>query len=397
MNEQGQEHFGDASLTPEGAAAIDAIFEHGYAPGTHEQTPTGHLLSLLGTPLAGEDPELLADLTVVRLQRALDTGDPELTHRDADALDAWVMAEFDASRVPAALRERAERLERLAVMTAEPAGAESSAGDLIERTLARVQIEADAQDDRMQLRPSVWSRVRLADVASLAAALLIAVSIIVPSAGAVRNQQARMACFGNMQGASAAMGLYANANKESLPVATRSFGGSWMEVGTTPERSNSANLYTLVVTGHLPLEALACDGNPHAATGEPDAGARDWRSLPEVSYSYQIMAGWHPLWRESIGAEPTVILADRSPVVIRAVARKPIDPYAGSPNHDESGHHVLRTDGSSDYLRSPIVNGDNIWLPRVVEQIIAKYEATQGVTIHGSERPTGPGDTFLGP
>ncbi len=380
-------------LSPEDERALDALLEQGFDPAdANANSPLARLLSLLGTPLDDEQQDVLADLTVLRARQF--AGNPELTNRDADALDAWVMHGYDVSKVPAALRDRAEQLDRLA---ASAIRVDAGAGDLIERTLAHVQTRIDAEEDRMIARPSAWSRIRLADIVSVAAALLIGVSIIWPAASAVRSQQTRLACASNMQAAGAAMGLYATANRESLPVATASFGGSWLDVGTTPERSNSANLFTLVRTGHVPMEGLACRGNPDAATDPADPDQHDWRALPEVSYSYQIVSGWRPVWRERTeSGEPAIVLADRSPVVIRAVAGKPIDPYAGSPNHDGTRHHVLRTDGTAEYLRSPVVGGDNIWLPRVIERILKDIETREGL-IRGSERPVGPGDVFLGP
>ncbi|MEQ8770582.1 MAG: hypothetical protein RIB60_08745 [Phycisphaerales bacterium] len=380
-------------LSPEDERALDALLEQGFdANDANTDSPLARLLALLGTPLDDEQPDVLADLTVLRARQL--SSEPELTNRDADALDAWVMHGYDSSKVPAALRDRAQRLDHLA---ASATALDAGSSDLIERTLAHVQSHIDAEEDRMLARPSAWSRFRLADIVSVAAALLIGVSIIWPAANTVRDQQSRMACASNMQAAGAAMGLYATANHESLPMATASFGGSWLDVGTTPERSNSANLFTLVRTGHVPMEGLACKGNPTAAKDPAEPGQQDWHNLPEVSYSYQIVAGWRPVWRERTEAgEPTIVLADRSPVVRRAVEGKPIDPYAGSPNHGDARHHVLRTDGSAEYLTSPVVDGDNIWLPRVIELILKDIETREGL-IRGSERPVGSGDVFLGP
>ncbi len=381
-------------LNPEDERAVDALLEHGLNPDDAlTDSPVARLLTLLATPLGDEQPDVLADLTVLRARQL--SAEPELTRRDADALDAWVMHGYDSSKVPAALRDRAQRLDKLA---ASATAADAGSSDLIERTLAHVQSHIDAEEERLEVRPSAWSRFRLADIVSVAAALLIGVSIVWPAASAVRSQQSRIACASNMQAAGAAMGLYATANHESLPMATASFGGTWLDVGTTPERSNSANLFTLVRTGHVPMEGLACNGNPTAATDPATPDQRDWHNLPEVSYSYQIVAGWRPAWRERTDSgKPAIVLADRSPVVRRAVEGKPIDPYAGSPNHGDARHHVLRTDGTAEYLNSPVVDGDNIWLPRVIELILKDIETREGLTIRGSERPVGPGDVFLGP
>lgn len=388
-----QNSGGDAfKLNGEDAAALDALLEHGLNIDDPElaSTRVGRLLALLGTPVAGED-QALADVTVVRALRA---GEAVLTAQDAEALDAWVMHGYDAGRVPGKLRERAKKLEALAqaASTGEVGG---DRADLVERTLGRVQETIDAEGERMRVRPSVWSRFRLADVVSVAAMLLIGASVVMPAMSAVRSQQQQSACAGNMLATAGAMGLYAGSNQESLPMATAGFGGRWIDVGT-PGRSNSANLYTLVRTGHEQLDQLACPGNPNAKRGEADPGARDWSSLPEVSYSYQIMAGWRPAWENGADGRRVVVLADRSPVIMRAVAHRLIDPLGGSPNHGERAQHVLFNDGSTEWTSTPeLENGDNIWLPRAIERVLDQLRTGER-RIEGRELPA-QHDVFLGP
>lgn len=380
-------------LNAEDAARVDALFEHGLNPDDPAlgSSPIGRLIGALGTPVAGEDRALI-DLTVVRAQRL---EDPVLAAKDAEALDAWVHAGYDAERVPVRVRERARRIESLVGAACESEADEGGRAALVERTLERVQREIDGQEDRMRVRPSVWSRFRLADVVSVAAMLLIAASVTVPALSAVQSQQQRLACADNMRATAGAMGLYAGSNQEALPMATAGFGGRWIDVGT-PERSNSANLYTLVRTGHERLDDLACPGNPNAERGPGEPGAKDWRSLPGVSYSYQIMAGWRPAWANGPDGRPVVVLADRSPVVLRAAAGQPIDPLGGSPNHGERAQHLLFNDGSAGWAGSPeLESGDNIWLPRGVEVILDALKSRRNV-IRGSEVP-GRGDVFLGP
>lgn len=384
---------GDAfELNAADAAALDGMLEHGLNPDDPAlgSTAVGRLLGLLGTPIAGED-RALADVTVLR---ALRSGEAVLSAADAEALDAWVMHGYDAERVPARVRERAKRLEAMALAATDgEVGAGRAA--LVERTLERVQRAVEAEEDRMRMRPSVWSRFRLADIVSVAAMLLIGASVVMPAMSAVRSQQERVACAGNMRSTAEAMGLYAGSNQESLPMATAGFGGRWIDVGT-PGKSNSANLYTLVRTGHEGLDQLACPGNPTAKRGEADPEARDWSSLPEVSYSYQIMAGWRPAWENAPDGQRVVVLADRSPVIVRAVANRLIDPLGGSPNHGERAQHVLFNDGSTEWTHTPeLSNGDNIWLPRAIERVLDAWATRRGV-IKGSELP-GQHDVFLGP
>src|SRR5206468_8597012 len=132
---------------------------------------------------------------------------------------------------------------------------------------------------------------RLADLVSVAAVLLMGVAVLWPILSTVKTYQEKGACAANLGAVASALGMYTGDSKDAFPLATASYGGSWIDVGTTPERSNSSNLFTLVKSGYAKLHDLACPGNQCAATGPIAPEAKDWRSLPEVSYSYYIMFG----------------------------------------------------------------------------------------------------------
>mgnify|MGYP000334595672 CR=1 FL=1 len=126
----------------------------------------------------------------------------------------------------------------------------------------------------------------------------------------------------------------------------------------------------------------------------------DWRSLDEVSYSYQNMfRGVGQPMRLSMQPLSRVIAVDGSPVVRRAVNRLWINPLANSMNHDQRGQNALHADGRVVFITSPVLqNGDNIWLPRLFEQAIAgRSKPTHADPIDGTEIPAGPDDEFVGP
>lgn len=388
------------TLDPASAASVDAIFEHGLTtdrPGG----PLAHLLNALATPLASEDAALV-DLTALRAQRqrAADASEhAELCPADQEALEALAREQYDLARVPRSLRPRAERLLTLASAATTPVPGEDSS-ELVSRTLRHIDHALDAQSVRLQIENHRrLPGLRLADVVSVAAVLLIASSIIVPVFGAMRFQSTRAGCDANMLATASAMGLYAGSYNGALPTQTAGFGGgggSWMRVGT-PEESNSANLYTLVTTNHARLDDLACPGNRAAPTVRTDPDARDWDDLDEISYSYQIVTGFHPTWKATTDGRTPVILADRSPVIPRAVAGEIINPWENSPNHSRRGQHVLTTDGSSTWDTEAWPTGeDNLWLPRTLEAAIGELRERHGL-IQGNELPEDPTDTFLAP
>jgi hypothetical protein len=169
-----------------------------------------------------------------------------------------------------------------------------------------------------------------------------------------------------------------------------------MEVGT-PSRSNSANLYTLPREGYARLDDFACPTNPLAARGEPAPGSQDWRSIDEISYSYRIMpSGGLRMTVPVTSPTMVVVMSDRSPVTLRASKGLKVFPEANTPNHDSRGQHLLRLDGSATWETSPVIEGDNLWLPRPVEQMLHQIRTQLGI-IKGTEMPESEADAFVGP
>ena len=396
---------GEPGLAPQDRLALDRLIQRraGAAdaadapdrPEDEREAQLERLLGLLDTPVAGAD-RTLVDLTYLRVLRASSTAEDRLSDASADALDAWAQCGFDAGAVPPSLRDQATQHERLAALCTQPIpGEREGRRERIERVLERIQHEADAQADRFRIdrRRTGLSSLRLSDLVSIAAMFLLATAVVLPVLNAVRQKQRVELCRANFGGVGGAMDLYASSYGSMLPMASAGLGGSWIDVGTTPERSNSANLYLLVRTNHVPLERLACPGNPEAPTARLSPNQQDWRRLEEISYSYQVTPkNAPPSWRSG---ERRIVIADRSPVILRLVRGDTIYPNANSTNHDGEGQHALYTDGSVTWLRSPVVEGDNIWLPRIAEDQI--HDARVKLGLKGDERPASSRDVFLAP
>ncbi len=396
------------TLLPEDAQAIDDLFGASLNPegvgaeGAPERLrarAAAGVLSLL--ECNAEVHGALADVTFQRILRArrLTAGmsEPELTSDDKAALDAWIMQGHEPARVPASLRDRARRHSALAdLVTTVPT---SAPADLVDRTMALIESEVAAESDRLKLENAPATprglRVRLADMVSVAAILLVGAGVLMPVMTAVREQGRRALCSSNLAATAAAMGSYATSNRDSMPLAAAALGGGkWWDVGKG--HSNSANLYTLAKTGYTHLDALACPGNPTAVRGEADPGASDWRSLEEISYSYQIMFGRErPLW---MSGKRAVILADRSPVILRSVRGEYFHPGTNAPNHRNRGQHLLYNDGSSAWVTSPTLpSGDNIWITRTAELSVDFLAGRPLRPLTGTEIPDAADDACLGP
>ena len=383
-------------------ALVDAGFDASRVSGEHRAAAgrIASLVSMLGHGGPTADPSLI-DATVARARRS-GSAEAQLSSHDQSALESWVMSGYQASRVPGSLRARARQHEALAAQAMHAPGVEATAR-LIERTLDRVQAEADAQDARMMIEAARTGRggFRLADLVSVAAVLLIGTAVVWPVLSAVRHEARKTVCMANMGSTGLAFGQYASSHRDSLPMATASLnGGPWWNVGAADRRSNSANLYELTRTGYASLADLACPGNPKAPRDAFGPEAGDWRSFEEVSYSYQIMFGPARItWSAPVRG---VVIADRSPVVARAIRGEWFSPDENSPNHNGHGQHILFSDGSSEWRRTPeLASKDNIWLPRVLEQAIdaatGRRDREHRYELHGTETPTAADDAFVGP
>lgn len=400
-------------LSAEDARALEAFFDAdrqlGRVPDAFRPA-AARVAALLGllesTPVEGREGRVARVLE--RISRPVHAGpgtaaeeeSPVLSTNDAEALDAWVLAGFDAERVPASLRERARAHEAFASLVTAPAPHQPSQfarAHLVERTMSRI---ADAVESGQALEPelTIPTRNRMADLLSVAAVLLIAVSVLWPVMSSVRDRSRQAECAANMRGVAHALGAYTHDNDDMLPMVTAGFGSSpWWNVGRDPTSSNSANLYTLAREHYARLSEMACPGNPRAITSPRSPDARDWSTLDEISYSYRVMA--RP--ERSIWGTPSqlVVVADRSPVVLRAVRGKVIYPMESSPNHRGHGQHALTADGAAQWMDTPVLpSGDNIWLPKPIEMIIDFAARRRGIDpIQGTEAPADRQDSFVGP
>ncbi len=417
MSDLDQSHFPTPetpALSALDAQALDALQEAGWRANAADDRSQriAALMFLLGTPVSGES-ERTTRVTVIDLKArraafdAANEGDEtsRLLESDAAALDHWMggggREGSGSGAVPDALRARVDRHEAFATLASGgvPDAVESKRV-LIDRTLAAVEAAERAQTGRMRFEDHAetggGSRFRLADLISVAATLLILASVGIPAFNGATQYRERSLSMANMQTAARAFGSYAGANADMLPMASAGFGGSWMEVGN-PTRSNSANLYTLPREGYLRLDDLASPSNPHAPRGNPEPGAMDWKSMDEISYSYRIMSnGGLRLHVATPTTTRVVVMADRSPVTLRVARGEVVFPEENTPNNHGRGQHVLRLDGSSLWAKSPVIDGDNIWLPRQIEDIIREVRSQMGV-IQGNEMPASETDAFVGP
>lgn len=397
----GADAWRDAALSPGDEAALEALIEAGFDASRVSEAHRARaerlvrMLGVLDSPVCFESCDG-ADEIMARVRGVARVAGAALSRDDVDFMEL-----NPPDRPIVATGRRASRHAGLRGLVSGTSPAIGFDQELCDRTFELVML---AEESRQRLRIPVETvggpRWSWRDLVTIAATLLLGASVILPLLAAGDRQAQRLACASNLREVAGAMGQYANQYRDSMPIAAASLGGGvgggqrWWDVGTSA--SNSANLYTLVRGGFASLRALACPGNPSACKEMRDPRAIDWACLDEVSYSYQIQKGVQSCCLN----EPsrTAILADRSPVVRRAVAGRVIDPFENSGNHTGSGQHVLFADGAVGWLTTPqLPNGDNIWLPRTIEVEIRRVMMSVDPTLKGVETPDSAADAFLGP
>jgi len=323
---------------------------------------------------------------------------PTLTPADGRAVDYW-MDRRDSPQLPQPADvepARLDRVERLAnLLATSPAGAP-------EIELVPATVDATAHDQSRPLKLVVEPAepralalpVRWPEVVAIAAMILMAVSVALPSLVRMREDARRSVDQANLQMAGIALGQYAVDNHGVLPRWEATPGTPWFNVGQPlseqmQTESNSANLYKLIREQYVRPGDLNSPLNINAPR-VLDVNGYDWASPEAVSYSYQNQYTPDAVLLE--GQPDMAVLASKNPMFnIRphvGVELRELSPDAGSALHGMRGQNVLLNDGSANWTTNPVMpDGDNIWL--VDDPSVIRYL--------GTESPAGPGDSFLVP
>jgi len=263
---------------------------------------------------------------------------------------------------------------------------EDPPADLTERTLRRVgalrrtEMLLEAQPAQVSPRRPIFS---FRELAALAAAVVLAVGILVPSLRRAQQMARRSACAANMGQIGAALKHYASANNDLLP-ATLAGDDWWLPRAGKPFSSNSRGLFLLVRHAYAAPDLFLCpsvDGRAFVIR----SGMRDFPSPRSVSYSYQ----------HSINAAipqtgllvDTALLADDSPLFAGGRFHPERVHRTVSDNHPDGGQNVLHADGRVGWATHGRVgvDGDDIFL-------------VNGILVYvGRERPVSLNDSFLLP
>jgi len=399
-----------SSLSAAFQAALDEAALCGFDPrrvGSPSARRLLGLLDLLNSPSPDEPTmladgsapgaSLLVDVTVARVLRTPRT--TTLARIDAPSADLGLTPE-SAERLDTVARDHWNTsdgavTELLALLDAgAPAPQDSDRRRLVDATMERIHEVSEADRARFRLSPARPERapiaggIRLSDIASVAAVVLIGSAVLWPMLSSAREQGRQIACAANLGRAASGFSMYAGDYDDALPSANASFfGGKWWDVGRE-RSSHSANLYRLVSGRYNSLAELACPGNHDAPVRADAPEATDWHAPSQVSYSYQLFGSDRPRWN---GSSRILVLSDKSPVVDRARKGERVSPLMNSRNHEGRGQSALLSDGSVEWLATPLLGpGDNMWLP-------ATLEGLPEPILTGREQPLTERDAFVGP
>lgn len=284
---------------------------------------------------------------------------PQLSPADADAVDLLIEHGFDAERAISARPELAERiraaarlfgrLDRIPVTAPDPS--------LADATLARIAIADREREERMRIRPAAAARPfvqgRWRELVAVACVVLVAMSIVFPMLDGLRDLHGASRCADNMNKLASALDTY-HGDFRAMPIAA-GFGPDLSALRSWNEYSGARHLSVLSDAGYCGAECVACTNN----------AAREGYAMQ----AHSPKAGWS--WR---GAARIPIVSDRNPVIDLTRRGKPIGQHTlNSVEHGGEGQNMLFTDGSVEFVRSPLLmlpafgglpaHEENLWLP----------------------------------
>lgn len=236
------------------------------------------------------------------------------------------------------------------------------------------------------------------EVAAVAAIILIAVSILLPTSAHLRQKAWEAACSLRLSNIFDGMERYAGDHAGSLPAVSMAAGSPWYKIGQDTEKSesNTRHLWLLARDGYVSADQFVC---PARKNGKPlnicmDEAKRlfDFPSSKNVSFSFILMT---PDLAKKLTNSDQALLADRNPIFETVYDEKGVpqslrihvsDEFLNmlSRNHRGRGQNVLFRDGSVRFLKQRRLDNDDIYT------LEGKKEYS------GVETPSD-GDIFLAP
>lgn len=243
----------------------------------------------------------------------------------------------------------------------------------------------------------------LMEMSAAAAAVVLIAGILVPSFGSMRQHSRQVACENNLRQIGQAMAAFAGDNSGRMGDVRVQAGSPWWKIGYQgPENhSNTRYPWQLVKGGYVSGTVFLCGGQVAGkrVQYQPDqiAALNDFPSRDHINYSFLLLCDKN---QNITQRSRRIIAADSNPVFQKIPSQNAIYQKLNeferillneqlrqmmSSNHWKKGQNVLYCDGSVEFMRTRIVNGDDIFTVKDVEAYT------------GKEAPCDPADIFLVP
>ena len=273
----------------------------------------------------------------------------KLCKADAEMLDRLVDVGFELDQLEYLTPEDEQRaasiLKMLGFLDAYPV--EDASDSLIDATLVRIDQYESQRTARMQIHtPELETtkrgfRIRMPDLISVAAMILVTVSVFTMISNSTRNQSLTNQCASNMAMVGRGLVNYALGHNGQTPTETAPAIASLFG-GLAPERTDAQ---LLASEGYCDHNHLNCPGHSGESSG--------------FSYQTQSAAMWDAIRNRG---KLFIVMSDQNPILKQLLANQKYNELTPSPAHGSLGQNHLRDDGSINSVAAPIFKGDLIWV-----------------------------------
>ena len=322
----------------------------------------------------------------------------------------------EAEELLAASPEAAQLCDlfKLALSPLESVELEPCPDDLAERTIQRLKEQAQLArgTGRLEellcaehaatipLRVPFWHN--WSEIATIAAVLVLFMSILLPALGLARQRHWQTQCQAQFGDISGGLASYTADHNGQIPTLAMAPGGPWWKVGTQgPEnQSNTRRAWLLVRGKYVPLPAFLCPARRDYGRPDPDTVLVDkYNDFPARSFMHYSVRIDGPQTSQPVPGRKRVFLADLNPLseefprefsIIPNILLRDSLLKANSRNHRGRGQNVLLDDGSVEFTRTRRTSFSD-------DDIFTLQNMSPGQKVRGDERPASEYDDFVAP
>jgi hypothetical protein len=251
--------------------------------------------------------------------------------------------------------------------------------------------------------PTVFKlHYRIGEFLATAAAILLILGILFPSAGFMRQHYYKVTCADNLRQIGQAFSVFAGDHNDRLGESVIQAGSPWWKVGDQgPEsHSNTRFPWKLVKEGYVKGNVFVCRGSfadPLVYDPARMSTLRDFPSRNNISYSFILFSDKNA---DALQHRRKIIAGDQNPVFQQIPDGQNIYSKLNefekillneqlsqmlSSSHNCKGQNILTCDGSVEWVRVRMINDDDIYTIHGVN------------TYTGRETPVDMNDIFLAP